>query len=117
MDVLLHPVEHLNFGQRKAHLIQDVIILGNLVAVGHVDEEFDCDLRVIYDQIGQFGWAHVYMENHLFVGFERLAQLIGFVWLEGGLARAIKVLLHLGIVELLSCHIEVPVGLWEHARD
>ena len=57
------------------------------------------------------------MENHLFVGFERFAQLFGFVRFEGGLAGAVEILFHLSVVELLSRHIEVPVGLWEHARD
>ena len=67
VDVLLDAVEDLNFGERQAHLIQYVVVFGDLVAVGHVDEEFHGDLRVINHEVWQLGRAHVNVKHHLFV--------------------------------------------------
>ena len=51
-------------------MIQNVVVLRDLVAIGHVDKEFDGDLRVVNDEIRQFSRAHVNVEDHFFVRFE-----------------------------------------------
>ena len=98
-------------------MIQNVVVLGDLVAVSHVYEEFDGDLWVVNDEVWQLCWAHVNVKDHLLIRLERFAQLLGLVWLERCLASSIQVLLHLRVVELFRRHIEIPVWFWQHARD
>ena len=57
------------------------------------------------------------MEDHLFVSLEPFLQLVCLLQFQRSLACAIEILLHLGVVELLTDHVEVPIGLWKHAWE
>ncbi len=85
--------------------------------VGHVDEDVLGDAGVVGDQVGQLRRAHVDVEHHLLVSVERLAEIVRLDWLQSCLASAIEVLFHLGVVELMRIHIEVPKWLRQHSWD
>ena len=62
-------IEDLQEGDAEFHGVELVVVFRDLVAVSHVDKYGLCDAWVVRHEIRQLGWAHVDVEDHLFVSF------------------------------------------------
>lgn len=68
VNMLLDAIKDFQKGNREAHLVEHVVVFGNFMRVGHVDEDVFGDAGVVGDQVGELRRAHVNVEHHLFVG-------------------------------------------------
>ena len=66
--MMLNSVENFQKRNRKSHLVKHIVVFGDLVRISHVNEDVLGNDWVVCDEVRQFGWAHINMENHLFVG-------------------------------------------------